>query len=70
LKGQTGDAIHAVLCAAGYNFKSLMQRILQKGINPFLHLFFARASQVFFERLKKIAAQLQTNPINLQTNPA
>jgi IS5 family transposase len=70
LKGQTGDAIHAVLCAAGYNIKWLMRRILQKGIKPFLFLFFAQALRAFFERLKKIATQLQTNPINLQTNPA
>ncbi len=70
LKGQTGDAIHAVLCAAGYNIKWLMRRILQKGIKPFLFLFFAQASQILFERLKKIATQLQINPINLQTNPA
>jgi transposase, IS5 family len=64
LKGQTGDAIHAVLCAAGYNIKWLMMMILQKGIKPFLRLFFAQALRAFFERLKKIAAQLQTNPIN------
>jgi IS5 family transposase len=70
LKGQTGDAIHAVLCAAGYNIKWLMRMILQKGIKPFLFLFFAQASEVLFERLKKIAAQLQTNPINLQPNIA
>jgi len=70
LKGQTGDAIHAVLCAAGYNIKWLMRMILQKGIKPFLFLFFAQALRVLFERLKKIAAQLQTNPINLQPKPA
>jgi IS5 family transposase len=66
LKGQMGDAIHAVLCAAGYNIKWLMRMILQKGIKPFLRLFFAQALRAFFERLKKIAAQLQTNPFNHQ----
>jgi len=70
LKGQTGDAIHAVLCAAGYNIKWLMRMILQKGIKPFLRRFFAQALRAFFERLKKIAAQLQTNTINLQPNIA
>jgi transposase, IS5 family len=70
LKGQTGDAIHAVLCAAGYNIKWLMRMILQKGIKPFLFLFFAQELGAFSERLKKIAAQLQTNPINLQPKPA
>jgi IS5 family transposase len=70
LKGKTGDAIHAVLCAAGYNIKRLMRMILQKGIKPFLRLFFAQALRAFSERLRKITAQLQTNPINIQTNPA
>jgi hypothetical protein len=59
-----------VLCAAGYNINWLMSMILKKGIKPFLFLFFAQALRVFSERLKKIAAQLQTNLINLQPNPA
>ena len=70
LKGQTGDAIHAVLCAAGYNIKWLMRMILQKGIKPFLFLFFAQELRALFENLKQIAAQFQTNPINLKPNLA
>uniref|UniRef100_UPI00404724DC transposase n=1 Tax=Rheinheimera sp. TaxID=1869214 RepID=UPI00404724DC len=70
LKGQTGDAIHAVLCAAGYNIKWLMRMILQKGIKPFLFLFFAQELQALFENFKQIAARFQTNPINLKTNLA
>jgi transposase, IS5 family len=70
LKGQTGHAIRAVLCVVGYKIKWLMRMILQKGIKPFLYLFIARALRAFCERLKKIAAQLQNNLINLQTNPA
>jgi SAM-dependent methyltransferase len=38
LKGQTGDAIHAVLCAAGYNIKWLLRMIRKKGIRLFLSL--------------------------------
>jgi len=38
LKGQTGDAIHAVLCAAGYNIKWLLRMIRNKGIRLFLSL--------------------------------
>jgi transposase, IS5 family len=64
LKGQTGDAIHAVLCAAGYNIKWLMRMILQKGIKPFLFLFFAQELQALFENFKQIAARFQTKPIN------
>ena len=70
LKGQTGDAIHAVLCAAGYNIKWLMRMILQKGIKPFLCLFFAQELQALFENLKQVAARFQTKPINLQPNLA
>lgn len=32
LKGAQGDALHAVLCAAGYNIRWLMRAILAKGI--------------------------------------
>ena len=64
LKGQTGDAIHAVLCAAGYNIKWLMRMILQKGIKPFLFLFCAQEIRALFENLKQIPARFQTNPIN------
>lgn len=43
LKGPTGDAIHAVLCAAGFNMKWLLRRIAQKGIRPFfIRLFLSR----------------------------
>ena len=66
LKGQTGDAIHAVLCAAGYNIKWLMRMILQKGIKPFLFLFFVQELHALFESLKQIAARLQTNHVNHQ----
>jgi len=36
LKGQTGDAIRAVLCAAGYKIKWLPCMIRNKGIRLFL----------------------------------
>ena len=44
LKGEEGDKLHAVLCAAGYNLKWLLRMIAKKGV-PFL--------QVLFLRLKK-----------------
>jgi len=31
LTGATGDALHAVLCAAGYNIRWLLRAILRKG---------------------------------------
>jgi len=32
LKGETGDRLHAVLCAAGYNIRWLLRRIAKKGV--------------------------------------
>ena len=32
LKGQQGDSLHAVLCAAGYNIRWLLRMIVKKGV--------------------------------------
>lgn len=32
LKGQTGDALHAVLCAAGYNIRWLKRAMVRLGL--------------------------------------
>lgn len=40
LKGAEGDAIHAVLCAAGYNIQWLLRMIVKKGIRLFYALYF------------------------------
>lgn len=37
-KGAEGDAMHAVLCAAGYNIRWLLRMIRQKGIRLYLAL--------------------------------
>jgi hypothetical protein len=34
LKGQTGDALHAVLCATGYNLRWLLRAIVRLGLGP------------------------------------
>jgi IS5 family transposase len=36
LKGETGDRLHAVLCAAGYNIRWLLRMIAKKGIRAML----------------------------------
>jgi IS5 family transposase len=38
LKGAEGDAIHAVLCAAGYNIRWLLRMICKKGIRLYFAL--------------------------------
>jgi IS5 family transposase len=39
LKGEVGDRLHAVLCAAGYNIKWLLRMIAKKGVAFWKHLF-------------------------------
>ena len=39
LKGESGDRLHAVLCAAGYNIRWLLRMIAKKGITLLGQLF-------------------------------
>ncbi|WP_460505113.1 transposase [Hydrogenophaga soli] len=39
LKGETGDRLHAVLCAAGYNIQWLLRMIAKKGVSFLLRLY-------------------------------
>jgi len=41
LKGEQGDRLHAVLCAAGYNIRWLLRMIAKKGV-PFLLRLYLR----------------------------
>jgi IS5 family transposase len=36
LKGQTGDALHAVLCAVGFNLRWLLRATVRLGLGPVL----------------------------------
>jgi IS5 family transposase len=45
LKGEQGDRLHAVLCAAGYNIQWLLRRIAKKGI-AFLRRLYLRLCAV------------------------
>ena len=44
LKGEQGDRLHAVLCAAGYNIRWLLRMIAKKGV-PFLRQLYLRLCQ-------------------------
>jgi transposase, IS5 family len=63
LKGEMGDRIHAVLCAAGYNIKWLLRMIGTRGI-PFLQSIFLRLKWVTawggsqLAAIEKVATQL------------
>ncbi len=39
LKGEQGDRLHAVLCAAGYNIQWLLRMIMKKGVRFLWHLY-------------------------------
>jgi len=39
LKGETGDKLHAVLCAAGYNIQWLLRMIVKKGVTFLKRLY-------------------------------
>lgn len=45
LKGQQGDRLHALLCAAGYNIRWLLRQIAKKGV-AFLHQVYLRLCQI------------------------
>jgi transposase, IS5 family len=46
LMGQTGDALHAVLCAAGYNIRWLLRAVVRKGMKFFFVPRWARLTRL------------------------
>ena len=66
LKGETGDRLHAVLCAAGYNFRWLLRMIIKKSLAFLAKLFLRlRAGSAFdfrwTEQLNKVS-RMDTSP--------
>jgi IS5 family transposase len=60
LQGQLGDALHAVLCAAGYNLRWLLRAMVRLGLKALL-------LRPLFVAL--LAAFLRANPLR-QAHPA
>jgi IS5 family transposase len=52
LAGATGDALHAVLCAVGYNVRWLMRAAVRLGLTGFFALW------LLFVRLAKFRQRL------------
>ncbi|WP_080415612.1 IS5 family transposase, partial [Burkholderia ubonensis] len=62
LKGATGDALHAVLCATGFNLRWLLRAIARLGIGPvLLRLLRHVKSAGFAHHLLAIARQLRVD---------
>jgi IS5 family transposase len=57
LKGCEGDALHAVLCAAGYNIRWLLRMIVKKGLGLLLCLLKASGLAGMLEKLAEILAR-------------
>lgn len=62
LKGQTGDALHAVLCAAGYNLRWLLRAIVRLGIEPMLFALMLSRLLAGFVRAKRPSHPLPGSP--------
>lgn len=58
LKGELGDRLHAVLCAAGYNIRWLLRAIARKGLQAFLHLLPAHVAAAILRLLKGSQSQV------------
>ncbi|GAB1392577.1 IS5-like element IS1478 family transposase [Rhodocyclaceae bacterium] len=58
LKGQLGDALHAVLCAAGYNLRWLMRAMVRLGLKALLlRLYFLAAVAALTRTIRNIGRQ-------------
>jgi IS5 family transposase len=53
-KGSEGDALHAVLCAKGYNIRWLLRMIVMKGLGLLLCLLQVSGLEGLFEQLADI----------------
>ena len=54
LKGSSGDALHAVLCAAGYNMRRLLRVIAKKGLRLLLCLWQAAGLAAICQKLAEL----------------
>lgn len=69
LKGETGDRLHAVLCAAGYNLRWLLRMIAKKGLRAVLWLLPAQLRSTVWALLTT-NQEASTRPAAIQVVPA
>ena len=66
LKGELGDRLHAVLCAAGYNIRWLLRAIAREGLKAFTRLLPVHVAAAILRLLKdsqsQVAAQFGFRP--------
>ncbi len=64
LKGEMGDRLHAVLCAAGYNLRWLLRMIAKKGLRA-LRPLLLRLLRLAALGLKPVTMRVQASPLAL-----
>jgi transposase, IS5 family len=70
LQGAEGDALHAVLCAAGFNIRWLLRAIAAKGLKAFLLAFSQWAPwQRWIASALSIASTVRVAPTRLLNSP-
>ena len=60
LKGAEGDALHAVLCATGYNIRWLLRMIAKRGLGLLLRLLQAAGLMALLVKLAEIKDAIQS----------
>jgi hypothetical protein len=65
LKGPEGDAIHAALCAAGYNIRWLLRMIRKKGLGLYLALIKALVGGLLAEVTEIIQSEAMNRDRNI-----
>lgn len=71
LQGATGDALHALCCAVGYNLRWLMRAVLRLGLKGLLLCLFGLAYWAHFaaRRLPQISIGNYVEPLNSGFTP-
>ena len=57
LKGSHGDALHVLLCAAGYNIRWLLRMIVKKGLGLLLCLLQAAGFRALWQKFAAVIDQ-------------
>ena len=71
LQGQTGDALHTLCCALGYNLRWLMRAVVLLGLNGLLLFLFALAygARLAFTRVPAVSISGYVSALDLDVTP-
>ena len=71
LQGQTGDALHTLCCALGYNLRWLMRAVVRLGLKGLLLCLFALAygARLAFTRVPAVSISGYVSALDLDVTP-